>query len=81
MKPTKIQYDEMLLIVVDGIKRGDPIYKILKKYGYNSTLFYAKTSKEMVRYFSELKCLKKSKRGKNCGCTRKASDTADFNEI
>lgn len=76
----KITYDVLLSHVIDGVKCGIPMCKTIKKYKWHTNEFHKLTTDETRRYIEELKCLKKSRRGKNYSSIKK-SDTADFNII
>lgn len=65
-----MEHNEVLNMVIDGLKCNIPISKTLKKLKYNRTTFYSKCDEKMIRRFNELKCLKtinrtKIKRNKN----------------
>ena len=76
---TPLGHGTVLAHVVEGVKSGVPIYKTLLKLKYSRKTFYNKLDFKTKRYLNELQCLKKSRRGKNCGSTFRKSDSADFN--
>lgn len=74
----KINFEQILEYVINGLKSNIPIYKTLKKYNWSKDMFYKKLTPNDKRYLEELKCLKVSRRCQHSS-RHKRTDLADFN--